>query len=162
MPLAAAMRVVVAIVTVLPVVGVRALLAATGRPRHLALFAVPFAFGSLWFWGFLNFIAGTGLLLVALAYVVRIAREPTRRDSIVLALLSLLILVTHVHGMFMLIPLAPVLAWGFAGESPPWRRIVRASLPIVPPVSARSHSCSSRGVRRPARGSASTCRCPRA
>src|SRR6185312_12063525 len=81
MPLAAAMRIVVAACTIIPVVGLRMLLAATERPRHLALLAVPFAFGSLWFWGFLNFIAGTGLMLVALALVVRIAREPTRRTQ---------------------------------------------------------------------------------
>ncbi len=132
LPLAAAMRIVVAMCTLLPVVGVRALLAATGRPRHLALLAVPFAFGSLWFWGFLNFIAGTGLLLVALALVVRIAREPSRRRSIALGLLSLLILVTHVHGMFMLIALAPVLAWGFRGEEALVRPVLRAVAPIIP------------------------------
>ncbi|HSN29665.1 MAG TPA: hypothetical protein VLT45_25435, partial [Kofleriaceae bacterium] len=132
LPLAAAMRIVVAMCTLLPVVGVRALLAATGRPRHLALLAVPFAFGSLWFWGFLNFIAGTGLLLVALALVVRIAREPSRTRSIGLALLSLLILVTHVHGMFMLIALAPVLAWGFRGEEALVRPVLRAVAPIIP------------------------------
>lgn len=134
-PLAVAMRIVVAICTLLPVVGARVLLGATGRPRHLALFAVPFAFGSLWFWGFLNFIAGTGLLLVALALVVRIAREPMRRTQVGLALLSLLILVTHVHGMFMLIALAPVLAWGFRREHADdtwWRPVARAVAPIIP------------------------------
>src|SRR5947209_5012345 len=61
MPLAAAMRIVVAACTVAPVLGLRALLTATGRPRAWALLAIPFAFGSLWFWGFLNFLAGTGL-----------------------------------------------------------------------------------------------------
>ena len=132
MPLAAAMRIVVAACTVLPVVGVRALLAATDRPRALALLAVPFAFGSLWFWGFLNFIAGTGLLLVALAFVVRLAREPTRRRAIALGLLSLLILVTHVHGMFMLIALAPVFAWGFRRDEALVRPVVRAVVPILP------------------------------
>lgn len=131
LPLHVAMRMVVAACTILPLVGLRALLAATERPKHLALFAVPFAFGSLWHWGFLNFIAGTGLLLVALSLVVRLAREPKRRTAILLALLSLLILVTHVHGMFMLIATAPVLAWGFRGEEPPLRALVRTCLPIV-------------------------------
>ncbi len=131
-PLGVAMRIVVAACTVLPIVGLRALLAATHRPRHLALLAVPFAFGSLWYWGFLNFLAGTGLLLVALSLVVRLAREHTRRTAVGLALLSMLILVTHVHGMFMLIALAPVLAWGFRREAPAWRAVVRSVLPIVP------------------------------
>lgn len=126
LPLEIAMRLVVAACTVLPLVGLRALLAAAERPKHLALFAVPFAFGSLWHWGFLNFIAGTGLLLVALSLVVRLARAPSRRTAIYLALLSLLVLVTHVHGMFMLTALAPVLAWGFGGP------MVRTCLPIVP------------------------------
>lgn len=132
MPLAAAMRIVVAACTVLPVVGVRALLAATDRPRALAMLAVPFAFGSLWFWGFLNFIAGTGLLLVALALVVRLAKQPTRRRSLALGLLSLLILVTHVHGMFMLIAIAPVLAWGFRSDDALVRPVLRAIAPIAP------------------------------
>ncbi len=129
-PLAVAMRVVVAACTILPIVGCRALLAATDRPRHLALLAVPFAFGSIWHWGFLNFLAGTGLLLVALSLVVRLAREFRRRTAVSLGLLSLLILITHVHGMFMLIALAPVLAWGFRRDG--WRTVVRAVLPIVP------------------------------
>ncbi|CAN5923424.1 hypothetical protein BH11MYX3_BH11MYX3_35890 [soil metagenome] len=131
-PLAVAMRVVVAVCTVLPIIGLRALLAATGRPRHLALIAVPFAFGSLWAWGFLNFLASTGLLLVALSLVCRLARTHEQRTAIGLGLLSLLILVTHVHGMFMLIALAPVLAWGFRGEEPAWRAVLRVGLPIIP------------------------------
>jgi hypothetical protein len=132
LPLSVAMRIVVATCTILPILGVRALLVATGRPRHLALLAVPFAFGSLWHWGFLNFLAGTGLLLVALALVVRLAREPSRRRAVTLALLPLVILVTHVHGMFMLVALAPVLAWGFRGDERPVRALARATLPIVP------------------------------
>ena len=134
MPLAAAMRIVVAACTILPLLGLRSLLAATDRPRHLALLAVPFAFGSLWHWGFLNFIAGTGLLLVALALVARLAREYTRRRAVSLGLLSLVILVTHVHGMFMLIALAPVIAWGFRREDPMWRSVLRTVLPIAPAV----------------------------
>lgn len=133
LPLAAALRIVVAACTILPIVGLRALLAATGRPRHLALLAVPLAFGALWYWGFLNFIAGTGLLLVALALVCRIARGAPLRTQLALGLLSLLVLVTHVHGMFMLVALAPVLAWGFRGDDqPPWRAVVRAVAPIIP------------------------------
>jgi len=46
--LAAAMRAVVALCTVAPIIGLWALLAALGRPRVHALLALPLAFGCVW------------------------------------------------------------------------------------------------------------------
>jgi len=131
-PLEAAMRIVVAACTVAPVLGVRALLAATGRPRVWALLAVPFAFGSVWYWGFLNFLAGTGLCLAGLALVVTSARTGSRRAAIALGVLGLVELFTHVHGLFMLLALAPVFAWGWRPDGDSWRSVLRTVLPLAP------------------------------
>lgn len=129
MPLGAAMRIVVAICTVAPIVGLYALLAALERPREWALAAVPFAFGSLWFWGFLNFLLGTGLFLGGLALTVHLSRGGGRRAAIGLGVLGLATLFTHVHGVFMLLPLAPPFAWAWARDR---RAMWRALLPLAP------------------------------
>lgn len=132
MPLGAAMRIVVAVCTVAPVLGARALLAATGRPRVWALLAVPFSFGSVWFWGFLNFLAGTGVFLAGLALVVTRARTGSRRAAIALGILAIAELFTHVHGLFMLLALAPLFAWGWKREGDSWRAMLRTLLPLAP------------------------------
>lgn len=132
MPLGAAMRIVVATCTVAPVLGARALLAATGRPRVWALLAVPFSFGSVWFWGFLNFLAGTGVFLAGLAVVVTSARTGSRRAAVGLGVLALVELFTHVHGLFMLLALAPLFAWGWRRDGDSWRATLRTMLPLAP------------------------------
>lgn len=132
MPLTAAMRIVVATCTVAPVLGARALLAATERPRVWALLAVPFSFGSIWFWGFLNFLAGTGVFLAGLALVVTSARTGSRRAAIALGVLALAELFTHVHGLFMLLALAPVFAWAWQRDGQSWRGVLRTVLPLAP------------------------------
>ena len=131
MPLGAAMRIVVAVCTVAPLAGAQLLLVATRRSRVWLLPAVPFAFGSLWHWGFLNFLLGTGMFLGCLALVVRLAERPSRRGSVVLAVLALLLLFTHFHGLAMLLVSSPALVWAYAGERgrAPW---VRAIAPLVP------------------------------
>ena len=136
MPLGAAMRIVVAACTVAPVLGARALLAATGRPRMWALLAVPFSFGSVWFWGFLNFLAGTGMFLAGLALVVTSARTGSRRAAVALGVLAIALLFTHVHGLFMLLALAPLFAWGWCRDGDSWRAtlrgVFRTVLPLAP------------------------------
>jgi hypothetical protein len=132
MPLGAAMRIVVALCTVAPAVGLWALLAAIGRPRHHALAAVPFSFGAIWFWGFLNFLLGTGLFLAALALTVRVARDGKTLDRVALGALALVTLFTHVHGLFMLLALAPPMVWAFAPDGTRWRGWLRALVPLAP------------------------------
>ena len=132
MPLGAAMRTVVALCTLAPLVGLAALLGAIGRPRIHALLAVPLAFGAVWHWGFLNFLAGTGLMLGLLAVVVAGARAPSRRRAIGLGVGALVLLFTHIHGLFMLIGLAPVFAWAWRDDDAPWTAALRTCAPIVP------------------------------
>lgn len=131
LPLAAAMRVVVAVCTVAPLAGAHLFLVATRRSRVWLLPAILFAFGSLWHWGFLNFLLGTGMFLGGLALVVRLAERPSGRGSAALALLGLLLLFTHFHGLAMLLISSPAIVWAYAGERgrAPW---VRAIGPLVP------------------------------
>src|SRR5215469_3409016 len=122
LPLGAAMRIVVAACTVAPLAGAQLLLVATRRSRVWLLPAIPFAFGSLWHWGFLNFLLGTGMFLGCLALVVRLAERPSRRGSVALALLALLLLFTHFHGLAMLLVSSPAVVWAYADDRgrAPW------------------------------------------
>lgn len=132
MPLGAAMRVVVAVCTVAPFAGAHALLAATGRPRVWLLPAIPFAFGSLWHWGFLNFLLGTGLFLAGLALVVVVSARPSTRGIAALGATSVVLFFTHFHGLLMLLLFAPAFAWAWKKDEPGIRPYVRALGPLVP------------------------------
>jgi hypothetical protein len=125
--LGAAMRVVVALCTVAPLGGAYLILRALGRPREWALLAVPFALGSLWHWGFLNFLLGTGLFMACLALVIGLARQSSPARMLALAALAMLLLFTHFHGLVMLFLLAPLFAWGGGA-----RRAARALVPLAP------------------------------
>ncbi len=131
-PLDAAMRAVVALCSVAPIAGTWALLAAAGRPRIHALLTVPFAFGFLWHWGFLNFLLGTGLFLALLALVIATAERATGRRQVALGLMAVLLLFTHIHGLFMLLGLAPLFAWAWRREGVGTLGSLRACLPLVP------------------------------
>jgi hypothetical protein len=132
MPLNAAMRVVVALCTVAPFAGMWALLIAIKRPRAPLLLVMPFAFGSIWHWGFLNFLLGTGLFLGGLALVVRAVESESLRPRWLLGALGPLLLLTHFHGLVMLLLIGPVLALGFVPAAEVRRAIVRGVLPMVP------------------------------
>jgi len=136
MPLGVAMRIVVAVCTVAPFAGTHALLAATGRSRRWLLATVPFAFGALWHWGFLNFLLGTGMLLSGLALVVTASRRCSRGRLAALFALSVALLFTHLHGLVMLLLLSPAFAWGWGDESMDWRGIARVLAPLAPSAAA--------------------------
>ncbi len=131
LPLRAAMGIVVALCTVAPFAGAHALLIATRRPRVWLLAAAPFAFGSLWHWGFLNFLLGTGIFLGGLALVVRVAQTASRAGTVALGCLGMLLLFTHFHGLVMLLIFSPLFAWAYAAERgrAPY---VRSLAPLVP------------------------------
>ena len=133
MPLGAAMHIVVAVCTVAPLAGAYALLVATRRPRVWVLPAIPFAFGSLWHWGFLNFLLGTGMFLAGLGLVVRAAERPSRAASVAVGVLGVALFFTHFHGLVMLLMFAPVFAWAWRGE-PGRSPYVRALAPLAPSV----------------------------
>lgn len=136
MPLGAAMRIVVAVCTVAPFAGAYALLVAAKRPRVWLLPAIPFAFGSLWHWGFLNFLLGTGMFLGGLALVVVAAERPLRWASASLGVLGLALFCTHFHGLVMLLMFAPVLAWAWRGEETGRAAYVRTLAPLAPSAMA--------------------------
>lgn len=129
-PLRVAMGLVVALAVTAPLLGLFALQRALGRPRTAVLLVVPFAFGGLFHWGFLNFLAGTGLFLAGLALVVRAATGEGRRGPTLLAALGPVLLLTHFHGLVMLLLVAPPFA--LATGTPARRAIVRGALPLAP------------------------------
>jgi hypothetical protein len=132
MPLSAAMRAIVALCTIAPLAGAHALLAATGRSRVWLLAAIPFAFGSIWHWGFLNFLLGTGLFASGLALVVLACTRKSCAPSFALLALGPLLLFTHFHGLVMLLLFAPVFAWTHRGAKPLKQIALRAIAPLVP------------------------------
>ncbi|HEY5243101.1 MAG TPA: hypothetical protein VIJ22_16590 [Polyangiaceae bacterium] len=135
MSLGSAMGVVVAVCTIAPFAGAHALLVATRRPRVWLLPAIPFAFGSLWHWGFLNFLLGTGMFLAGLALVVVAARRRSRATVVALGVLAVVLFLTHFHGLVMLLMFAPLFAWAWKkerGRAP----YVRALAPLVPSAMA--------------------------
>ncbi len=132
MPLGAAMHAVVIVCTVAPFAGAHAWLRATGRSRGWLLAVIPFAFGSLWHWGFLNFLLGTGLFLGGLAVVVRASQAPSRRRALALLAVSLLALFTHFHGLVMLLAFAPVVAWAYLGDRASPLAVARVLAPLAP------------------------------
>jgi hypothetical protein len=132
MPLGAAMRIVVALCTIAPFAGAYALLVATRRSRVWLLPAVPFAFGSLWHWGFLNFLLGTGMFLAGLALVVVCAERPSRRVSASIGVLGAALFCTHFHGLVMLLMFAPLFAWAWRAEPSGRAPYVRTLAPLAP------------------------------
>lgn len=132
MPLGAAMHVVVIVCTLAPFVGAHAWLRVSARPRSWLLAVIPFAFGSLWHWGFLNFLLGTGLFLGGIAVVVRASQAPSRRRAVALLVVSLLALFTHFHGLVMLLAFAPVVAWAHLGERVSPSAMARVLAPLAP------------------------------
>ncbi|MBK7400827.1 MAG: hypothetical protein IPJ34_32385 [Myxococcales bacterium] len=130
-PLRIAMGLVVALATVAPFLGLWALLRALERPRAPLLLALPLAFGSLWHWGFLNFLSGTGLFLGGLALAVHAARGAGRREPLLLGLLGPLLLLTHFHGLVMLLLVAPIFALAF-GPDDRRRALLRGVAPLAP------------------------------
>jgi hypothetical protein len=130
--LEAAMRVVVALCTIAPAAGLAALLTVSGRPRVYALLAVPVAFGSVWHWGFLNFLLATGLLLAGLALTIDLARRPRWSRALALGALGLVVLFSHVQVLLVLLGLAPAYAWAWREEGTPSWRALRAALPLAP------------------------------
>jgi hypothetical protein len=130
MPLAAAMRITVALCTIAPFAGLWALLRALDRPRAPILFVVPFAFGSLWHWGFLNFLLGTGLFVFGLALTVRAVRGEGRAH-VALGVLGPLLLLTHFHGTLMLLLVAPVLGLACSDRARTIRRVIAPLAPTA-------------------------------
>src|SRR5690606_9831546 len=66
--------------------------------------------------------------------VVRQARWPTRRGQVALGVLAVVLLLTHFHGLAMLVGLAPVFAWAWRKQGTSTLGSLRTCLPLAPAV----------------------------
>ena len=73
-----------------------ALLRESGGRASWALLGFPIAYSSSYYFGFLNFMTATPLLIWAMVPLLRYARTPTRRRALALAALSLFFFWCHV------------------------------------------------------------------
>lgn len=66
------------------------------RSPLIGLAGLPFAFGTLTHWGFINFVAALGMFAAALGLALRALDRPSRRNQAALALTLLALFFTHV------------------------------------------------------------------
>jgi len=105
----------------------RELLRALGKDERLCLFVVPVLVNILFVYGLLQFLFGIPVMLWALATAVRHFENPTRRTTVLLAVLALVLFYSHIFpfGIFVLGFVAM-----FPWESP--RRWALAAAPTFP------------------------------
>ena len=88
------------------------LLGAFGRPRHLALLALPVAFHHQIWYGFLGSSAAVPGVIAALAFARRLIDRPSLGNHLGLAAAVLFVAAAHPFPLaFTLLALAPLLAW---------------------------------------------------
>ena len=80
-------------------VGIVLCLRALGRPTYLGLLAMPFVYNQSFFWGFVNFNFAVGLSFVTLSFLIS---DWSPRKAVAVALLSVVIAITHVYGLILL------------------------------------------------------------
>jgi hypothetical protein len=109
------------------ILALRELLRALGKDSRLCLFVAPGLVNILFMYGLLQFLFGIPVMLWALATAVRHFEQPTRRTSILLSGLAIVLFYSHIFtfGIFA-IGFAAMFPW----ESPP--RWLRAALPTLP------------------------------
>jgi hypothetical protein len=109
------------------VLALRELLRALGKDERLCLFVAPVLVNILFVYGLMQFLFGIPVMLWALATAVRHFEAPTRRTTVLLAVLSLVLFYSHIFpfGIFVLGFLAM-----FPWEAP--RRWLRAAAPTLP------------------------------
>lgn len=109
------------------VLALRELLRALGKDERLSLFVVPLLVNLLFVYGLLQFLFGIPVMLWALATAVRHFEKPTRRTTVLLAVLALVLFYSHVFpfGIFV-IGFVAMFPW----ETP--QRWLRALLPTLP------------------------------
>ncbi len=133
LPVALAMKLVVALVVLALPVSLLVLLRRTGGDRWWALLGFPLAFSFDFYWGLLSFMAAVPPALVLIAWAFPFARRPTPARGLGLALLGLVLLLTHglVCGFALLAAGAVILA--HAGSPP---RALLGQLPLLPTAAA--------------------------
>jgi hypothetical protein len=143
-PLETAGRIFIALALLLPLWGVVAVHRSAFGDRGIwPLSAALVTYNGIFFWGFLNFVAGMGLALLATAFYIR---NPDRRDGWYLAalvLFGLLLFVCHLQtlalfgvtiGCIELTQLWSLHRGGRLSISAAAQRIVRPAVPMVLPA----------------------------
>ena len=107
------------------------LLSALGRDPRVAYFVVPLLFNALFALGLVPFLMAIPLLLCALAAFLRHRASPHRRSAIGVAVLGVLLFLTHVLPFLVfLLGVAILFPWGAR------RRWVTYAAPLVPSIAA--------------------------
>jgi hypothetical protein len=100
MPLTVAGRVFIALSMLLPIVGVVVLHRVSFRTREMwPLSAVAVAYNGLLFWGFLNFVAGIGVALVAVALWLRERDRSDRLHLVAAVFVGLVLFIFHLEAL---------------------------------------------------------------
>ncbi len=107
------------------------LLRALGRDPRWAVFAVPLAFSTNLFYGFLPFLLGTPLLLLALGLLDRhlAAGRPGAANAALLSAATVAVYLSHPQP-FLLLGFASILLLGLHWRGPAWA--ARRALPLLP------------------------------
>lgn len=95
MPMLVAAKLMVSVALVAVPWSIRLMLGAAGGDRRLAILAIPCAFSTAYYWGFLPFLIGIPLVFLALASAIRFDRDPDLRNGLTLAALMLVLFPTH-------------------------------------------------------------------
>ncbi|MFO0550042.1 MAG: hypothetical protein U0271_16725 [Polyangiaceae bacterium] len=95
----------------------------------LGLAGLPLVWSNLTQWGFINFVAALGFFAAALGLTLRVLDRPSRRTTGALAVVLVLVLVTHVFRY----PFALLATLGTTALAYPLRRRVRPVLIAVAP-----------------------------
>jgi hypothetical protein len=127
-PLAATKIVTVLMLLMLPI-GLGTLTWGMRKSPLLGLAALPFVWGPLTHWGFVNFVAAIGLLAATLGLTLRVLDRPTRRSRIALGGVLVLLFFTHVFRLpFALLGVLSTTLAMF----PVTRRVRPVLLPLLP------------------------------
>jgi hypothetical protein len=104
---------------------------AFGRPAWLGLLAAPLALNTNLYYGFVNYCAGTALLLFAVAALEGQIRAPRRGRGVGLAILTAALFFAHVQALALFLSFAVLLA---ATDRTALRARGTALLPLAPAI----------------------------
>jgi len=96
LPTLAAVKTATALMLLMLPAGLATLTWGMRKSPLLGLAGVPFVWGSLTHWGFINFVAAIGLYAAAIGLTLRILDRPERRVQLALGLVLVLLFFTHV------------------------------------------------------------------